>query len=196
MQAALRGAPAAGTAALALFVIVAALPLRPRPIDAYHLGEHRWSETFAIDLRFAGSGFWVGYPDSRTVVDEPRQQLVDALREEIAAGRLRHDTEVLHVARTFQQWDSTPLGVFTGVLETSISLDPEFSHQTAGGRIHGSRDPAEMLEQLGALLATGRFAYVVIEPSGVPDAARSMVEAAGFRAVFENGQGAVFRIGG
>ena len=45
---------------------VSLVPPEPGEIDAYHLGEHRWSETFAIDLHFAESGFWVGFPDSRT----------------------------------------------------------------------------------------------------------------------------------
>ncbi len=186
---------AARAAALSAFVVVAALPLRPEPINALHLGEHRWSETFAIDLRFAGSGFWLGFPSSRTVVDGPRQELLGALRVEIDQGRLRHDTEVLHVARTFQQWESTPLGVFAGVFETSISLEPEVSHQTAGGRLYGSTDVVAMLDQLRTFLSSGRYDYVVLEPAGLPDAARVLIEQAGFAATFENGQGVVFRIG-
>ena len=186
----------ARAAALAVFVVIAALPLRPAPIDAYHLGEHRWSETFAIDLRYAGSGFWVGFPDSRTVVDAPRQELLNSLRAEIEAGRLRHDTGVLHVARTFQQWVSTPLGVFDGIFETSISLEPEVSHQTVGGRVFGSKDPAEMLRILQGDLADGGYGYVLLEPAGVPAEARDAIDAAGFVPIFENGQGTVFRSGG
>ena len=185
----------ARVAALAVFVVIAALPLRPKPIDAYHLGEHRWSETFAIDLRFAGSGFWVGFPDTRTVVDPPRRELLDALRAEIEAGRLRHDTQVLHVARSFQQWESTPLGVFDGVFETSISLEPEVSHQTAGGRLYGSKDAIEMLDQLRAFLASRTYEYVVLEPRGLPDGPRMLIESAGYSPIFENDQGAVFRLG-
>ena len=137
-------------AAIGAFVAVAAFPLRfgdsgddsgcradCASINAYHLGEHRFSETFAIDLRFAGSGFWVGFPDSRTIVDVPRQELLDAVRVEIDAGRLAHDTPVLHLAESFQQWVATPLGVFAGVNETFVSLDPEVSHQTVGGRLYG-----------------------------------------------------------
>lgn len=182
--------------ALAAFLIVAALPLRLDPIDAYHLGEHRFSETFAIDLRFAGSGFWVGFPNTRSVVDEPRQEILDRLREEIHAGRLRHDTPVLHVARTFQQWESTPLGVFDGVFETSISLEPEVSHQTVGGRLFGSKDPAAMLDQLRTSLSTGEYAYVVLEPANVPAEAEGLIESAGYASIFANRQGVVFRLGG
>ena len=190
----------ARAAALAAFVVFAALPLRPKPIDAYHLGEHRWSETFAIDLRFAGSGFWVGFPDSRTVVDEPRQAILDALRAEIEAGRLRHDTEVLHVARTFQQWESTPLGVFDGILETSLSLEPEVTHQTVGGRLYGSADPVELQAELHARLsAPSPFEYVLLEPrgmpEGVPESLRASIVAGGFQLIFANEQGEIFRIG-
>ncbi len=187
----------ARAAALAGFVIVAALPLRPKAIDAYHLGEHRWSETFAIDLRFAATGFWVGFPDSRTVVDAPRQELLDVLRTEIAIGRLRHDTEVLHVARTFQQWESTPLGVFDGVYETSLSLEPEVTHQTVAGRLFGSKDPVELLAQLQGRLFDRPPAYIVLEPGGmpegVPEAVRAAIVAAGFHAIFVSEQGEVFR---
>jgi hypothetical protein len=181
--------------ALAAFVAVAALPLRADPIDAYHLGEHRWSETFAIDLRFAGSGFWVGFPDTRLVVDAPRQEILEALRAEITAGRLHHDTPVLHVSRTFQQWESTPLGVFDGVFETSISLEPEVSHQTVGGRLFGSADAAEMLDQLRTNLSSGTYPYVVLEPADVPPDARTQIESAGYTVIFENEQGVVFRKG-
>ena len=189
----------ARAAALSVFVVIAALPLRPKPIDAYHLGEHRWSETAAIDLRFAGSGFWVGFPDSRTVVDGPRQAILEVLRAEIAAGRLRHDTQVLHLARTFEQWESTPLGVFDGVYETSLSLEPQFTHQTAGGRIFGSTDPAELQAQLDARLAgDSRFEYVVLEPRGMPaglaERLRAAIVAGGFRSIFSNDQGEVFHI--
>jgi hypothetical protein len=179
----------ARVAAVGGFVLAAALPLRPEPIDAYHLGEHRWSETFAIDLRFAGTGFWVGFPDSRTVVDGPRQEILDALRAEIDIGRLAHDTPVLHVASTFQQWDATPLGVFDGVTETSVSPEPEVSHQTVGGRLHG-------MEALPGFLESGAFPYVVLEPDDLPDGIAEQIEAAGYTSIFVNDQGEVFRAAG
>jgi hypothetical protein len=183
-------------AAVAAFVIVAALPLRinlnplePGEIDAYHLGEHRWSETFAIDLRFADSGFWQGYPDSRTVVDGPRQAILDALRAEIDAGRLRHDTPVLHVASSFQQWASTPLGVFDGVFETFLSEDPEVSHQTVGGRLF---DVANIHDYLDP----GHFPFVVLEPRDLPEGLRDRILGAGYTSIFgPNEQGEVFRAG-
>ncbi|HEY4227824.1 MAG TPA: hypothetical protein VGM49_05760, partial [Candidatus Limnocylindrales bacterium] len=177
----------ARTGAVALFVVVAALPIRPMEIDAYHLGEHRWSETFAIDLHYAASGFWIGFPDSRTIVDAPRQQLLDAVRSEIDGGRLAHDTPVLHLASSFQQWVATPLGVFDGVDETFVSLDPEVSHQTVGGRLYG-------LDQLPAFLAAGTFRYVVLEPAKLPEGTRAAIIAAGFAPIYANAQGEVFRL--
>jgi hypothetical protein len=181
--------------ATAAFVSVAALPLRfaspaldPGEIDAYHLGEHRWSESFAIDLRFAEIGFWQGFPDSRTVVDEPRQAILDAVRAEIEAGRLRHDTPVLHLASSFQQWASTPLGVFDGVFETFLSEDPEVSHQTVGGRLFDVADAAEHLHPAA-------YPYVVLEPSGLPETLRGQILDAGYVSIFANDQGEVFRAG-
>ena len=178
-------------AALAAFVIVAALPVRINlvplergEIDAYHLGEHRWSETFAIDLRFADSGFWQGFPDSRTVVDAPRRELLDRLRAEIDAGRLRHDTPVLHVASSFQQWVSTPLGVFDGVFETFLSgcadignprcQGPEVSHQTVGGRLFDVANIHDYLDPVD-------FPYVVLEPRDLPEGLRDADPRRGLR---------------
>jgi hypothetical protein len=175
-------------ALVALFVVVAALPLRPTPIDAYHLGEHRWSETLAIDLRWAGSGFWTGFPDSRTIVDPPRQEILDAVRKEIDAGRLVHDTPVLHLASSFQQWVATPLGVFDGVDETFVSLDPETSQHTAGGRLFG-------MDRLGEFLASGTYRYVVLEPNKLPDGTGNVIGAAGYTSIFSNDQGTVFQLG-
>jgi hypothetical protein len=129
-------------------------------------------------------------------VDTTRQEVLDALRQEIDGGRLGHDTPVLHVARSFQQWVSTPLGVFDGVFETSISLEPEVTHQTVGGRLYGSGDPSELLRQLAEFLADGGYGYVVLEPDRLPIEARSLIEAAGYVPIFENAQGTVFRIGG
>jgi hypothetical protein len=195
--------PLAGRGLLvAAFVVLAATPLRIgnsgddrnctqdcAAIDPYHLGEHRYAETFAIDLHFAGSGFWVGFPDSRTVVDAPRRQLVDAIRAEIDAGRLAHDTPVLHLGRSFQQWASTPLGVFAGVTETFVSLDPETSQHTVGGRLFG-------LEDLPGFLASGTYRYVVLEPDGLPDGLRDAILGAGYVPIYANGQGEVFRLPG
>lgn len=177
----------ARAAAVAAIVVLAALPIRPEPIDAYHLGEHRLAESLAIDLRWTGRGFWVGFPDSREIVDPPRREIVDVIRAEIEAGRIRHDTPVLHVARSFQQWVSTPLGVFDGVVETFVSPDREVSHQTVGGRLRG-------MESLDGLIASGAYPYLVLEPDGLAggESIRGSIVAAGYRSIFANGQGEVF----
>jgi hypothetical protein len=191
--AAIPAATAGPLAAIAVAVIVAfaAFPARTEAIDAYHLGEHQLSEALAIDLHYAGSGFWIGFPDSRTIVDEPRREIVDAIRREIDSGRLAHDTPVLHVAKSFQEWVSTPLGVFDGVTETFASPDQEVSHQTAGGRLFNMGD-------LAGLIDGGTFQYAVLEPNGLPDAAavQAALVAKGYVSIFQNGQGMVYRLGG
>lgn len=176
--------------AVGLFVVVAALPLRGEPIDALHLGEHRLSESLAIDLRWTGTGYWTGYPDSRELIDEPRAELVGAVRAEIDAGRIGPDTPVLHVAKSFQQWIATPLGVFTGVTETDVSLDPEHSIHTVGGRLEG-------LPALQNLLMSGAYPYLLFEPDPkLPPAIDEEIVAAGYAAIFTNGQGVLYRLGG
>jgi hypothetical protein len=178
--------------AIVAFVATAALPIRPKPIDAFHLGEHRLSETLSIALRWAERGFWSGFPDSRYVVDAPRQELLDAVRAEIEAGPLGADTPVLHVAASFQMWIATPLGVFDGVTETILVPEPEVSIHTVGGRIRG-------LDELPALLAGGppggrTYGYVLLEPSPneLPPGIRDEIVAAGYEPIFANGQGELF----
>jgi hypothetical protein len=176
--------------AIVAFVATAALPIRPKPIDAFHLGEHRLSETFSIAMRWVQRGFWSGFPDSRYVVDGPRRELLDAVRAEIEAGRLGPDTLVLHVAASFQMWVATPLGVFDGVTETIVVPAPEVSIHTVGGRIRG-------LDELDALL-DGCFPYVLLEPAGqdMLPLIRDRIVAAGYDPIFANGQGELFVLGG
>jgi hypothetical protein len=178
---------AARVVAVGAIVAFAAYPYRDKPIDAYHLGEHRLSEAVAIDLHYAASGFWLGFPDSRTLVDPPRQEIVAFIRGEIDAGRITHATPILHVAKSFQEWVSTPLGVFDGVTETFASPDQEVSHQTAGGRLYN-------LDDLHGLISGGTFPYVVLEPNDFPPAEgiRTEISAAGYHSIFANSQGEVF----
>jgi hypothetical protein len=171
------------TVAIGLFLVTAALPIRATPIEPLHLGEHRMSETLSIDLRFAETGFWVGYPDSRTVVNAAQQELVDRLRDEVRAGLLQPTTPVLHVAFNFQQWDATPIGVFGGMLETMVSEQTEVSSHTAGGRLHP-------FSALDAQLAEA-FPYVVLEPEGLPADTRDRILVAGYEPIFANGQGEI-----
>ncbi len=65
-----------------------------------------------------------------------------------------------------------------------VSADATTTIFTAGGRIHPLSDlPAE----LGA-----GFAYVVLEPAGLPSDVRAAVAAAGYRSVFVNATAEVF----
>ena len=176
--------------AVGVFVVVAAVPLRAAPIDDLHLGEHRLSEALAIDLRWAGTGYWTGFPDTRNLVDPPRRALIEAVRAEIDAGRIGPDTPVLHITRSFQQWVATPLGVFTGVTETDVSPDAEHSIHTVGGRLMD-------FDQLPALLGSKDYPYLLFEPDKeLQPGIRADIEAAGYVPIFTNKQGALYRLGG
>ncbi|MEX1278303.1 MAG: hypothetical protein WEI16_04550, partial [Chloroflexota bacterium] len=124
------------------------------------------------------------YPDSRTIISAPQAELVERLREEVAAGRLQSTTPVLHVAFNFQQWDATPIGVFGGMLETMVSEQTEVSIHTAGGRLHA-------LDELDPLLQSG-YPYVVFEPDDLPDGIRERIVGAGYVSTFVNAQGEIF----
>jgi hypothetical protein len=173
-----------------LFVVMAALPLRAAPIDDLHLGEHRLSEALAIDLRWAGTGYWTGFPNTRNLVDPPRRALIEAVRAEIDAGRIGADTPVLHIARSFQQWVATPLGVFTGVTETDVSPDAEHSIHTVGGRLLDYKT-------LPDLLASRDYPYLLYEPDkDLPLGIDHDLAAAGYLPIFTNSQGTLYRLGG
>jgi hypothetical protein len=176
--------------AVGLFVVVAAVPLRAAPIDDLHLGEHRLSEALAIDLRWAGTGYWTGFPDTRNLVDPPRRALIEEVRAEIDAGRIGADTPVLHIARSFQQWVATPLGVFTGVTETDVSPDAEHSIHTVGGRLLDYKT-------LPDLLASRDYPYLLYEPDkDLPLGVDQDLAAAGYLPIFTNSQGTLYRLGG
>jgi hypothetical protein len=172
---------------LVIFIVTAALPIRGRDIDDHHRGEHRFSEAVAIDLRWAARGYWAGYPDSRRVVDGPRQAILDEIRAEIAAGQIKPGTPVLHVAASFQQWVATPLGVFSGVLETIFTPDAVIEIHTIGGRLRP-------LAELPAAIDGGSYPIIVFEPGGLDAAVaiRDHILAAGYVSTFGNSQGELF----
>jgi hypothetical protein len=116
--------------------------------------------------------------------------LIDAVRAEIAAGRIGADTPVLHVAISFQQWVATPLGVFTGVTETDVSPDAEHSIHTVGGRL-------EDFDQLETLVTSGTFPYLLFEPNEkLPAELPATFLAAGYIPVFTNDQGTLYHLEG
>lgn len=172
------------TVMVAIFLIAASLPVRAEPIERLFLGEHRLSETLSIELGYVETGYWQGYPDWRALIDHDERDLLNRLREEIAAGRLTATTRVLHVSFSFQQWVSTPLGVFAGIMETASSQETQVSIHTAGGRLFG-------LDQLTRLLHDG-FRYVVYEPKKVTVLVRPEILKAGFKPIWKNARGEIF----
>ena len=178
--------------AIGAFLVISIYPISMPLVSDVRIGEHRGAESLGLALREAERGYWASYPDARRIIDEPRQEVVDMLRGEETAGRLGPQTRVLHIAGSFQQWASVPVGVFTGAIETSISCSPEVSIHTEGGRLLGFND-------LGSELASG-YGYVVLEPAN-PDpqgcprlsaALADQITSAGYRQIWSNSQAMVY----
>jgi hypothetical protein len=169
--------------AVGAFVVLSAVSFRPDGLEPEAIEQHRYAETLAISLVNAQDGYWVGYPDPRRILDAPRRELVAAVRAQIAKRTIGPTTPVLHVAPTFQQWDATPLGVFTGVLETSVTPDAERSIHTVGGRL-------ERLVDLAGLLGPSA-PWVVVE--GYGDEMIERVEAAGYTVVWQDERSALLQ---
>ena len=186
--------------AISVFPITAPIVLGPVSIGGppvvsplvqdVKIGEHRGAESLGLALREAELGYWDFYPDSRLIINTPRREVVDELLSEVSAGRLGPSTKVLNIASSFQQWASVPIGVFTGAMETSISLQPELSIHTEGGRLLG-------FPQMDGELANGGYGYVVLEPSGLANdlvaSAQAKLEAAGFKPIWSNSMATVYR---
>ena len=168
------------------FVLIATVDPRPDQIEEVGIEQHRFADSLAIALHHAETGYWVGYPDSRTILDQPRQELLAAVQAEQAAGRMGPSTTLLHVAPSFQQWDATPLGVFAGVMETDATKDPEHSIHTVGGRLEDVKDLPSLLRQ--------GFPYLVVEgyPNGSPYVAQA--QAAGYRVIWQNDRAVLLRL--
>ena len=170
--------------ALAAFLFVAIYPYPGPFISNIQIGEHRGSESLGLAVREAELGYWSGYPDARLIVDSSEQDVIDQLRAEANAGRLGPSTRVLHLASSFQQWASVPIGVFTGALETSISLQPELSIHTEGGRLLG-------FDRLPVELASG-YGYVVLEPDGLDAGLADKITAAGYHEIWSNSKATIY----
>jgi hypothetical protein len=169
--------------ALGTILTVVLIPFGPAQPDSAQ-ASHPVADSLAQDLHTAEQGYWQGYPDVRLVVDATGSDVLDFLRSEIVAGRIAAETQLLHVAASYQESASLPIGVFTGIEETMVSADATTTIFTAGGRIHPLKDlPSE--------LGVG-FAYVVLEPTGLPAGVRAAILAAGYRPVFVNSTAEVF----
>ncbi len=178
-----RSARPVGRALVAAFLAIVLLPVgspAPNSVQA----SHAVADVLAYDLRTAELGYWQGYPDARRVVGTPGAEILGFLDGEVAAGRLGAGDRVLHVAASYEEWASVPIGVFSGIEETMVCEDAATTIFTVGGRIHPLAD-------LAAELRAG-FAYVVLEPAGLPASARAEVVSAGYRTVFASGSGEVF----
>jgi hypothetical protein len=178
---------------IGMFLVLAIYPTASLPTSNAEISENPASESLAIALREAQFGYWNfnGYPDTRLIIDAPRQQVVDQLRAEESAGRLGPSTRVLNIASSFQQWTSVPIGVFTGAMETSISLQPELSIHTVGGRLYGfDRLPQELASDYG---------YVVLQPGNIsPDLisqTKALLSADGYSSMWSNSLVTIYRHG-
>jgi hypothetical protein len=175
-----------GALVVAVSLIAAALPLRAEVVGVEDGRERRYSESLSISVRKAESGAWAGWPDPRELVDESQQQIIAAFRVEQAAGRMTEDTRTLQVALSFQSWVATPVTSFAAVHVTSLSQGPETSVHTFGGRLRS-------LDEMHALLGP-RFDYVLLEPALLSGSVRSDIVEAGYRTVFRNTRGEIFRL--
>lgn len=163
-------------------------------VSNFQIGEHRSAESLGLALLEAELGYWdprsssKPYPDSRLIIDAPRREVVDELRAEETAGRLGPSTKVLNIASSFQQWVAVPVAVFTGAMETSISLQPEVSIHTDGGRLLGFGD---LERELAA-----DYGYVVFEPAGLPPDVSANIRtdfvAYGYHPIWSNSQATIY----
>lgn len=151
--------------ALAMALVVTVYPVRQvKEYLDYDAGGLSAAESVAFDVTNTARGYFAGYPDRRWVADAHWAVVNDALRAEIAAGRIGYYTHVLHVTQS------------TGIeaaLATGVSVDlvtPRYdpgSIWTVGGRSRG-------LDEVASLLAA-RPAYVLLEEypverfGGLPD---------------------------
>jgi hypothetical protein len=174
-------------AAVAAIVAVAALPVRIGPPDPLAEHEHRLAEHIGIALNRAERGAFIYWPDWRRLLDRPRHALVAAVQREQDAGRLGPRDRLLHIAGGYESWVATPIAVFTGAIETSITPDPDQSPHAYGGRLLAM---ASLENELGK-----RYAYVVLEPESLADASAigSRIVGLGYRRVYAGMQGTLYR---
>ena len=169
--------------AVGTFVLLAILPIRlgTSTVNLDNYEEHRMAESVSIAARHAQHGYWVGYPDSRTLISQPQADLLRSLLADAHSTGAGSDARILHLAESFRPWVGTPVAVFTGVVESTASLDPERSIHTEGGRLYH-------LNEVPELLATD-FDYVLIEGAPLVGEWTDDAEAAGFSVLQANDRG-------
>ncbi|HLI80006.1 MAG TPA: hypothetical protein VKV03_08485 [Candidatus Binataceae bacterium] len=129
-----------GRRAMVVAALLAILiyPWYPRPNENYDYEEHSIAENWAIDLRTAADGYWIGTPDSRWTMGAKEMELVDLLWQEQAAGRINIKTHILHLAQDVIVWhECNRFSVYTGIMDDPIVYDIPYSDVgwLAGGRV-------------------------------------------------------------
>jgi len=169
--------------------VIAVFPFHKDTADPLADGEHRIAEQIAIALHRADKGAFERWPDTRRVIDRPRRDLVEAVHREQTAHRLGPHDRLLHVAASDVSWVATPIAVFSGAIETSVSTRPDRSPHSYGGRLLP-------LSELPELLGEHRYRYVLLEPRGLKGASeiRQGIVGSGYRAIYHNEEGELFRL--
>ncbi len=155
-----------------VILIAAVFPYRPGTSAPAQAREYSLTESVASGLQEAEHGYWTGFADSRAIVGTSGTALIAAIRTEQAAGRLGATTAVLHIAPSFTMVVATPLAVFTGVMETTATLDPTSDIPADGGRLLAQ-------SAVPQLLGPG-YPYLVIEGYAPGTAFDAEAAAAGY----------------
>jgi hypothetical protein len=147
------------SAPLTLFVLLTILiyPWQQfaAPVD-YDSLEHAISEQWAFNLHTAATGYWIGDNDHHWKFDHDGWRLIEALNQEIAAGRITPATHILHLTDTISSWSMVQFSIMTGINDDPIEYQHDPNNQWEGGsRVRG-------LDQLGAAMKD-RPPYILIQ---------------------------------
>jgi hypothetical protein len=125
--------------AVALALVLVIYPFdSPKHAVEFDTKQLALAETWGHHLAHAAQGYHGGRPDRRWILDDDWREVRRFFMAEIAAGRVRYDTHVLHVSHSIH---SIELALATGI---SVDLvTPQFdpgSIWTVGGRVRGMED--------------------------------------------------------
>ncbi len=126
------------------------------PVD-YDSVEHSVTEQWAFNLNTAALGYWAGHTDRRWTFTPAEMNLVRLLESEVAAGRITHDTHILHLCDSISVWSMVQFSVLTGINDDPIEYQHDPNNLWEGGsRVRGMNDlkaaldarPPYILEQV------------------------------------------------
>jgi hypothetical protein len=140
---------------VAVFALLAVLcfPWHRWADPNYH--EHSIVEAWGFQLQLAKGGYWGGTGHRRWAQTDAQFELIDILRQEIAAGRITLDTHIVHITPyVYLYKDTVHFALYTGINDDLYVSEYVFDHSTAGGRFYKT-------ELLPAAIAE-RPTYVVI----------------------------------